>query len=293
MSVVLDATWELVNAFTKDSKWVSLKADAIEKPELLAEFKSISLPVEHLPDCITDETDLCIFELLASSINYCYWYGSSEVRLNGCGSPAMYAALGRNYATNKPMYRVIDDLCKEMAMLRFPMIEQRVMHLKQLLNCRSISRNLLSVESLSMAFDAVIQYCAGLANDMFVKRASLFFMQLVRRLQFSDRKIECPTIEKWSKDLSILPCPSDYQIPKMLEHYGIIEYHPKIKQMIQDDVPFIPHSKMECEIRAFTILAVKKLSEASGVPAHMIDYYFWLNRKECKNKFHLCETTDY
>jgi hypothetical protein len=64
--------------------------------------------------------------------------------------------------------------------------------------------------------------------------------------------------------------------------------------MIVDTHQLIPkHSQIECEIRAATVLAGKKLQELTGWNASEIDAWLWLRRKEATKPFHLTITTDY
>ena len=59
----------------------------------------------------------------------------------------------------------------------------------------------------------MIKLFQGFSSDVFLKRTSLFFMQLYRKFG-------------WYKDdlMQTLFVPADYQIPKILRHFECIEY---------------------------------------------------------------------
>ena len=84
-----------------------------------------------------------ITELIASAINYCYWYGHSKIKPNDCSSTKMYnvveseveiqqgfpslqAPIGKNI---QPIGEsVISRLSRE----RFPLLEERAKHIREL-----------------------------------------------------------------------------------------------------------------------------------------------------------------
>jgi len=117
--------------------------------------------------------------------------------------------------------------------------------------------------------------------DIFLKRASLFFMMLHRSMGW------------FKNDIHKLPIPSDYQIPKMLEWLGCIRYYGSLKNDIKEGKLIPEGSLMECEIRAASIIACKKIADRAGCSPNDVDNYLWLNRKDCNNPFHLTITTNY
>ena len=90
-----------------------------------------------------------------------------------------------------------------------------------------------------------------------------------------------------------MPVPADYQIPKMLEGMGCINYNYILSEKIQNGELIPAGSIEECEIRAATMLAGKRLAELSGKTMCDIDTYLWLKRKEVDKPFHLTITTNY
>ena len=127
----------------------------------------------------------------------------------------------------------------------------------------------------------IVEGLPGFASDIFLKRASLFCMQLNRKFG-------------WYKDtINELPVPADYQVPKMLEFYGGIIYSEKLSRLIMNEELIPKGSLMECEIRAATIIACKTISDWIGWTSQEIDSWLWLRIKEFDRPFHLTITTDY
>ena len=121
----------------------------------------------------------------------------------------------------------------------------------------------------------------GFASDIFLKRTFLFFIQMNRRFGWFEE--EC----------KIIPVPADYQIPKMLEHFGCFSYSSSLRQSIESNKLIPKNSIEECEIRSATILTAKKLCEITGWNISDVDSYFFLRKHEVDSPFHLTITTDY
>lgn len=78
-------------------------------------------------------------ELVASSINYCYWYGTSTVRPNQASSGLMYHEVEKAFKDYSPQQyfafnQCISDLTKALSLARFPLLEERKWNLKELID---------------------------------------------------------------------------------------------------------------------------------------------------------------
>ena len=87
--------------------------------------------------------------------------------------------------------------------------------------------------------------------------------------------------------------PADYQIPKMLNHFNCITYHPTLEFDIKSDQLIPKHSKQEYEIRSATIIVMRELCELTKWNIADIDSYLFLQKNQIQDKFHLTITTDY
>ena len=293
--------YEIAEQFMKEPSEVKMNYKEIEK------LSDEMLQQGHLSFAYPFTEDIyksVLLELVASSINYCYWYGKSTVRPNESSSTFLREHLGNaffDYTGPTKNYDILSDRTYEsqfnicltrfinlLIINRFPLIEERMYHLNQLrYSAEDFARKVIDHEDNKDLYDVndlmseLITLFPGFASDMFLKRTFLFFIQMYRRFGWFAE--ECKTI----------PVPADYQVPKMLEHFKCFTYSPSLKQAIQSNKLIPKNSIEECEIRSATILTVKKLCELTGWNTADVDSYFFLRRDKIKSSFHLTITTDY
>lgn len=227
----------------------------------------------------------CYLQLLGGSINYCYWVGKHNIRPIDCGSGKMFDVITKateehDMYSDEFMYALQWKFAKE----RFPLLEERLKHIDEVFN---YGRDFIDVlinntdTDVASLMEYLICMLPGYASDMFLKRASLFFLMMNRKFGW------------FEKDLHSLHIPSDYQVPKMLNYFGCFRYEPTLYKKIDKSELIAKGSLMECEIRAATILVAKKLCEITGWNVSDVDAWFWLRRRNCDRPFHLTVTTDY
>ncbi len=281
--------YEIAESFMEDAKEVMINYEEIKKVgnEML-QHGIIEFPLPQ----IENEFKAVLLELVASSVNYCYWYGKSTVRPNGAGSTLMREHLGNAFfdyteEDNNLFNTCLTRFINLLLINRFPLIEERMWHLNQLrYAAEAFAKNIIEevkndVDDVNEVMNALITIFPGFASDIFLKRASLFFIQLNRRFG-------------WYKNaVKKLHVPADYQIPKMLEHIGCISYSKPLKKTIKSNKLIAKNSIEECEIRSATLLTIKKLCELTGWGVPEVDGYFFLRRHEVTSPFHLTITTDY
>jgi hypothetical protein len=229
-------------------------------------------------------------ELVANSINYCYWYGSHDIRPNGVSSTSMYDDVNKvfedckNHALN--FSTRINNLIRILSEHRYPLLEERKRHLLELCEERKAETFAKMVEKKELSGEALlhdmIYKFQGFASDLFLKRASLFFIQLNRKFGW------------WENDFMLnLHVPADYQVPKILRHFKCIEYTNELSDIIKRNELIPKHSLIELQIRAATVLACNMLQDKTGWTIADIDTYLWTKRKLTTEPFHLTITTDY
>jgi len=252
-----------------------------------------------------NELFIVLRELTASAINYCYWYGNSLIRPNMASSSKMYelvdAALNAEMikkpidpdlgtVSNKYYERLyktcIDYLIELLSIERFPLLEERKRHLLELTengkgvafaNYVVLHKDKHGIE----VFEELVKNFPGFASDTFLKRASLFIIQLNRQLGWFGNLVD---------ELFV---PADYQVPKMLQHFGAIEYSNDLGFKIQEGKLIEKGSLMEVQLRAATVMACKEIMKLTGWNISEVDTWLWTKRKEPKSRFHLTYTTDY
>ena len=297
---LVENVYEIAEEFMENPSEVTMNYEKIE--EVGKEMLQHGIIEFPLPE-VEDAFKAVLLELVASSVNYCYWYGKSTIRPNGAGSTFMREHLGNaffDYTGPTKDYDILLDRRYEsqfntcltrfinlLVINRFPLIEERIYHINQLrYSGESFISDLIDLTKTNSAdinnlMNNLISLFPGFASDMFLKRASLFFIQLNRRFG-------------WYKDaIKTLHVPADYQVPKMLEYFGCISYSKSLKHTIESNKLIAKNSIEECEIRSATILTAKKLCDITGWSVSNVDGYFFLRRHEVQSPFHLTVTTDY
>lgn len=280
---LIESVFEASNYFMKDPKFVKVNYDKCK--EISNELKK---SYEGEPQFSSWTEDELFVVLIANAMNYCFWYGTSQFRPENSSSNKMYEIIERCVKRVGVILidSAIQDIIECLAIARFPLLEERVKHIKEVGEfgkdfIRVLSDNIPDSQGEHL-FSYLVRFFPGYGSDIFLKRASLFFLELYRRFGLF------PTLVKK------LHVPADYQVPKMLNYFDCIKYTPLLQELINHDVLIPKFSLPECEIRSATILACDYIVKESNTDISFVDWYFWSRRNECKNeKFHLTITTDY
>lgn len=285
---LVENVYKVSEEFMKDPLEVELNYEQIEK---LANEMIDNGKIDFLNHYDNDDVfKAVLLELVASSINYCYWYGKSTVRPNGCSSLFLYECITNAFfdytGADQDKFNIcLTRLINLLISNRFPLLEERMYHLNQLrFSAEDYSQKIMdnnNIENINDLMLELITLFPGFASDIFLKRTFLFFMQMNRRFGWFEEAIHN------------MPVAADYQVPKMLEHFNCISYCPDLEQQIIFNKLIPKGSIEECEIRAATILACKKLCEITSWNIAEIDGFLWLKRHEVTKPFHLTITTDY
>ena len=280
-----EQVFELAESFMTRPLYVIIRGDMIEA---LAHqmLNNPQIPnYQQGPD--PDTYKAILIELVASSINYCYWYGCSKVRPGNASSSTMYSIVETTFdnfrfKTYEDFEECIDIIQKTLILERLPLMEERIKHLDELkIYGQKFASYLQSNRDFEECFTYLITFFPGFGSDLFLKRASLFFIQLYRRYRW------------FANEMQTLHVPADYQIPKMLSHYECIEYSSILKDKIDFNSLIPKHSITECEIRSATILVINELCKLTGWNVSDVDGWLFSKRNESKKPFHLTITTDY
>ncbi len=288
---LVENVYEVAENFMNNPTYVSI--DYVRLADLADQMK-IDVPPKFPSIEETDVFKAVLFELVGGAINYCYWYGRDDVRPGGASSTLMYETLlnsffdygqdsqGKSYPSN--FRQGIENFMQNLTFARFPLLEERMKHLYELIPFAEDYVQIL-VESdhveLERHFNSLLSMFPGYASDIFLKRASLFFLQLNRKFGW------------FAEAMKTLHIPADYQVPKIMNNEGVIKYDTELSYEIHSRRPIPKWSQKECEIRSATILVARYLCEATGWNVAEVDGFFWLRRKEAKHPFHLTITTDY
>lgn len=281
---LVNGVFEIAEEFMNNASYVKINK---RKVEAISTFLKKISPKKPKVKSYPTHKEILI-ELVASSINYCYWYGVSTMRPNGSSSSYLYEIIHNSFcnyeSSTKSFELCINILINTLSMKRFPLLEERIVHLKQLLeNDKGIkfTDSIQHEKNFEFYLNNLVCIFPSFGSDIFLKRASLFFLELYRKFGW---------FEKYMYELHV---PADYQIPRVLNQYGCIEYQQELKDKIWDEELIPKHSKIECEIRSATVLTIKQICDNTGWNVSDVDDFFFWKRKAVDKPFHLCITTDY
>jgi len=284
---LIQSVYELAESFMKKATEVKVDYDGIyQLSQAMLKDGPTTFPAPSSQDQFKD----VLLELVASSVNYCYWYGRHDIRPNHASSSFLYECLANSFfdyegKNHDKFNECLTRLTGLLIINRFPLIEERMYHLNQLRLVGEYfadkTMQFSTAPDLNPALLEMIELFPGFGSDLFLKRAFLFFMQMNRRFGWFKRA------------LKTMPVAADYQVPKVLEHLFCIKYSDNLKEKIQNNVLIPKGSKEECEIRSATIISCRELCKATGWNIAQVDGYLWLRRKQVSSAFHLTITTDY
>jgi len=309
---LIDGVWSFANEFMNSKSLVSINSERInevakaidnQRNEYIDHIDQNKHPSLYLPKCIKPTDPYWIekvffYELIANSVNYCYWYGRHDIRPNGASSAKMYSLLDESFDELAELKKssvfhphhgleiIIGHFINKLSRARFPLIDHRVAHLKEILN-RS---DLLSVIEMTVLkedysidkwLDYIVTSFPGYAKDLFLKRAFLFIMSMYRRCGI------------FGKEIHKVLVPADYQVPKVLRWLGCIEYDSSLAFTVDNELQMAENCSVECEIRAATIIACKQIADLANCSCEEVDTYLWSKRNECSDPFHLVVTSNY
>jgi hypothetical protein len=216
--------------------------------------------------------------IMDSALQFCFWYGNSSIRINNHSSSEI-TRLVKEYSYD------IELLKKHIRLARFPNIESRTKIIDEIgpINTNRM-RRIISIISNTRDVDSILSTLTAefdsFANDILLKKALLTVMSI----HFKTGII---------KDPEKILIPADYQIPKMLRHFGILKYSNELAYKVDNNILLLENSEEELAIRIQAIKAVKRIQDLSQVPSYMIDQILFHSRKNITSNHHLTITTSY
>jgi hypothetical protein len=275
------------------------------------------------PDEDWNKRDIIDYFCMINAVNFVFWdvdaFGVKRYRKYGyLGSEGMFAAVKYNFNRLKPKALIEKPITyKEMKRIfgDLPMLRKRMEYFNKVASilkkkgCESFAdlfkgrtkafnngRGLVEVlyKEMPEVFDDY-----GTYKDLkfhILKRAQFAISMIYARLGPEEFRVD---------DVDEITIFANYQLPKVLENLGVLEYRSDLKQRVEHDWLVKSNSVMENEIRTCTILAcdlivkeVNKLYEAEGlenkINALNIDAYLWYIGHKLENlKFARVRTTAY
>lgn len=320
---------ETTRILLQDPKYVTIDESAIEKLGKKFSDEELKIPTWDLPVMLEGKTKEVIdFFLLGDSINFAYIDPSTKVKYatnyNGIewrGAMGMWASLKKAHENKIPILegeylaRITMEEMQNIftGNIQMPMLKERTAifqevgeillkkyggHFHNLIadsNNRLFNNGKGMVEKLFKdfpSFDDSVNYDGQLIR--FDKRAQLGPATLYGRFK-NQGLFQVSDIE----ELTIF---ADYEIPKVLRHFGALVYENSLASRIDSQEPILKNSKEELEIRASTIHASMKLMDKINeyrkksdekVNALHLDYRLWSESRNIKTPPHITTTIAY
>lgn len=279
------SVFEISDTFMENPRFVNINYDKVR--EIKKEMEEAGKPSFPFSDSKGNELIGAVHELVGGSINYCYWYGKHTIRPGDARSSLMWECVQNaffDYIFNVNFETCIERLIKLLAIKRFPLLEERARHLRELVpNGEQLVLEIYESDrkDITPHIENLVAGFPGYGSDIFLKRASLYFLQLYRRFGW------------FNTSLLELHIPADYQVPRLMDYRGIIEYDDELRYEIDTNRLIPKYSQKECEIRSATVLVARDLCVDLGWNVADVDGFFWLGARGIGHPFHLTVTTDY
>lgn len=233
-----------------------------------------------------------IFNAVNASLQYSFFTAHASIRFDGIDSQWVIRMLDEVFEEVKvtsvtDVYRTKGFIIQRLIESNITLLKSRVETIEEIftkLNFYEYGKCYADVECSIQMLSKLICF----KQDLFFKKG-LFAVMMTSRM-IPELKTIYPD---YAKALSTLPVPADYQIPKMLRHYGLIEFSDVLAEMVNGSVLLQENSEMELNIRAATVQACGVIARNNSISEEVVDAYLFMKRKESSMRHHLCMTESY
>ncbi len=279
--------------------YVELDYDTIKRFRIdMKEGFSYFSPPEYLASLL-ERTDketayqiVHIFNAINASLQYSFFTARSDIRFDGIDSQWLIKMLDEVFEetevrTVTDVYNTKEHIIEKLIGSNISMLRSRVETVEEVFVKLNFYEYGASYANIGVSIKMLKQLVC-FKQDLFFKKG-LFAVMMTGRM-LPELKTAYP---QYAAQLALLPVPADYQIPKMLRHYGLIVFSEELEKMVENGVPLQENSEMELNIRAATVLACELIAKRNGVSADEVDGYLFSKRKESDLGHHLCVTERY
>lgn len=263
----------LAEVLTANPQYIRLNPNrAREVAEALKDY-DISIPRWDFDPRFHPQTDdfedVCLFNLIFNSINYCYFDQDARKFQDGdlSSSSLVCARLTERWDEIKDSYFLsqVDEnyLLTELFRAERPisLVKERTVALRELGTFMNINHDFTFMKLFQKYKNSayfVSQYLPVMLpswRDPFFKRSQLFVGMTYGRFQDWS---ECPIAEESLSDLTIF---ADYKIPQTLIAMGVIEPRPQLLTRLHRMEFLASGSQQELELRAASVVASDMITE--------------------------------
>ena len=238
------------------------------------------------------------FLIALNSINYQFWDIENDQfvryqnkgKVGALGSFEGFVSLYTYLEENNFDTRLINTQSIEEHFGNIPDKSRRILILQEAFDSNKFEQVFNTIEShiktdkvdVNLA-EKIAQILPVSYEDPYLKKIQLALYEIAQIYVDKGTHLEC--------DITVA---ADYQIPKVLEGMGVLQYSAELSQKIDNLELIEENSKEEKALRAATIIACENISQTHNISIPALDRLLWLARNEFKNKnFHLTRTSNY
>jgi len=232
------------------------------------------------------------YNALNAALQYSFFLGSSAIRFGGMDSLGMMRLIDGVFAECSVRHpseipAIYERLRRRLIASPVTMLESRLEIVRELCERFDFDTYGRSLYDVGASLDLLAE-TACFKRDLFFKKGLLALMLSNRMLP--NLKEENPD---YSRQIASLPVPADYQIPRILRHFGLIRLSESLQNLIDTDTPLPENSAMELAIRSATVLACDRLAQNNGISPDQVDAWLFRQKGFVTLKHHLCVTRSY
>lgn len=281
-----------------DTSLVSINEDNLLKLAISNEQKSILAhnEIDALKD--KDIKESTRFLIALNSINYQFWdlqdgqfiRYQNKGKVGALGSFEGFVSLYQYLEKYNFNTKLINEESIDEHFGNIPDKSRRIVILQEAFNSQKFDQVFFTIENHIKTEKVDVNLAEKIANimpvsyeDPYLKKIQLALYEIAQVFVDKNFSVEC--------DITVA---ADYQIPKVLEGFGVLTYSPELSKKIDNFELIEENSKEEKALRAATILACENISETHGISIPALDRLLWLARNDFKDKkFHLTRTSNY
>jgi len=233
-----------------------------------------------------------VYNAINASLQYCFFIGNAQMRFDAIDSfwiMSMLDGIFKKYEVTsvEDIYKTKESIINILISSNITLLQSRVQTIEEVfekLDFKMYGNTYADIDASISNLKKLICF----KQDIFFKKG-LFAVMITGRM-LPELQVFYPT---YKAVLYQLPVPADYQIPKMLRHYGLIEFSNELASFVDNSIPLQENSELELNIRAATVLACEILAQSNVCSVDVVDAYLFMKRKECNALHHLCVTESY
>jgi len=233
-----------------------------------------------------------VFNVINASLQFSFFLGNSSIRVDNIDSSWIVNMLDKVFKKSKienvhNIYHLKESIVKILIKSNIPLLNKRIISIEEIFNKLDFIEYGNSYLNINHSI-CMLKQLVSFKQDIFFKKG-LFAILISSRMMPELKKIN----KSYKKELFLLPVPADYQIPKVLRYFKLINLSDDFLNIIESNTIIPENSNMELNLRAATIKACNKIAKNNNISVDDVDSYLFMIRKKIDLQHHLCITSNY